>query len=56
LETIRENVKIFAKGNIGYYELKKHMPWLDEGSPELLDQRKLSQIAVVTGSKRNKWG
>jgi hypothetical protein len=31
LETIRESVKISAKASLGYYELKKHKPWFDEG-------------------------
>jgi hypothetical protein len=39
-ETIRENIKISAKESLGYYELKKHKPWLDEGCSELLDQMK----------------
>jgi hypothetical protein len=39
-ETIRENIKISAKEGLGYYELKKHKPWLDEGCSKLLDQRK----------------
>jgi hypothetical protein len=30
-ETIRENIKISAKESLGYYELKKHKPWFDEG-------------------------
>jgi hypothetical protein len=30
-ETIRENIKISAKESVGYYELKKHKPWFDEG-------------------------
>jgi hypothetical protein len=30
-ETIRENIKIPAKESLGYYELKKHKPWFDEG-------------------------
>jgi hypothetical protein len=30
-ETIRENIKIFAKESIGYYELKKNKSWFDEG-------------------------
>jgi hypothetical protein len=29
-ETIRENLKISAKENLGYYELKQHKPWLDQ--------------------------
>jgi hypothetical protein len=30
-ETIRENIKISAKENLGYYQLKKRKPWFDEG-------------------------
>jgi hypothetical protein len=30
-ETIRENTNISAKESPGYYELKKHKPWFDEG-------------------------
>jgi lipoate-protein ligase A len=39
-ETIRENIKISEKESLGYYELKQHKPWLDEGCSELLYQRK----------------
>jgi hypothetical protein len=39
----RENIKISANGNLGYYELKKHNLWFDEGCSELLDQRKQSK-------------
>jgi hypothetical protein len=39
-ETIRENIKISANENLGYYELKKHKPWFGEGYSKLLDQRK----------------
>jgi hypothetical protein len=28
-----------AKDNLGYFELKKHMPWFDEGRSKLLDQK-----------------
>jgi hypothetical protein len=28
---IRKNVKISAKESLGYYELKKHKSWFDEG-------------------------
>jgi hypothetical protein len=38
-ETIRENIRISAKEILGYYELKKHKPWFNEGSSKLLDQR-----------------
>jgi hypothetical protein len=30
-ESIGENIKISAKESLGYYELKKHKPWLDRG-------------------------
>jgi hypothetical protein len=39
-ETNRENIKIPVKESLGYYELKKHKPWFDEGCSKLLDQRK----------------
>jgi hypothetical protein len=29
-KTVRDNIKISAKGSLGYYELKKHRPWFDE--------------------------
>jgi hypothetical protein len=37
-ETIRENIKISAKENLGYFELKKQKPWFDERCSKLLDQ------------------
>jgi hypothetical protein len=36
-ETIRENITILAKESLGYYGLKKHKPWFDEGCSKLLD-------------------
>jgi hypothetical protein len=30
-ETVRENIETKAEKGLGYYELKKHKPWLDEG-------------------------
>jgi hypothetical protein len=30
-ETVRENIKNSAKESLGYYELKKHKLWFDEG-------------------------
>jgi hypothetical protein len=50
-ETIRENIKISVKASLGYYELKKHTPWFDEECSKLLDKKKTSQIALVTGSE-----
>jgi hypothetical protein len=43
-ETIRENIKTSAKESLGYFELKKHKPWFDEGSSKLLDQRKEAKL------------
>jgi hypothetical protein len=43
-ETIRENIKISAKVSLGYYELKKHKPWFDEGCSKLLDQRNHAKL------------
>jgi hypothetical protein len=43
-ETIGENIKISAKENMGYFELKKHKPWFDEGCSKLLDQRKEAKL------------
>jgi hypothetical protein len=43
-ETIRENIKISSKESLGYFELKKHKPWLDEGCSKLLDQRKEAKL------------
>jgi hypothetical protein len=43
-EMIRENVKISAKESLGYYELRKHKPWFDEGCTKLLDQRKQDKL------------
>jgi hypothetical protein len=34
-ETIRENIKISVKKSLGYYEMKQHKPWFDEGCSEL---------------------
>jgi hypothetical protein len=37
LETITENINFSAKESLGYYELRKHKPWFDEGCSKLLD-------------------
>jgi hypothetical protein len=43
-ETMRENIRISAKESLGYYELKKHKPWFNEGCLKLLDQRKQAKL------------
>jgi hypothetical protein len=53
-ETIRQNIKICAKQSLGYYELKKHKPWFDEGCSKLLDQRKQARLQWLQDpSERN---
>lgn len=43
-DTVRENIKISAVQRPGYYELKKHKPWFDEGGSELLDGKKQAKL------------
>jgi hypothetical protein len=38
-ENIRENIKTSAKQRLGYYDLRKHIPWFDEGCSKLLDHK-----------------
>jgi hypothetical protein len=58
-EAIRENIKISPKQSLGYYELKKHKPWFDEGCSKLLEQRKQAKLQwlqdprEVSGDKLN---
>jgi hypothetical protein len=51
-ETIRENITISAKESLGYYEVKKHKPWVDEGCSKLLDQRKQAKLRWLQVSWR----
>jgi hypothetical protein len=39
-----ENIKISAKEGLGYFELKGHEPWFEEGCSKLLDQRKQAKL------------
>jgi flagellar biosynthesis/type III secretory pathway chaperone len=55
-ETIRENIKISAKESLGYYELKKHKPWIDERCSELLDQRKQAKLQWLRDPNKIKGG
>jgi hypothetical protein len=43
-ETLRENINISAKERLDYFELKKHMPWFDEGCLKVLDHRKQAKL------------
>jgi hypothetical protein len=51
-ETIRENIKFSAKDIQGYYELKKHKPWFDEGCSKFLDQRKQAKLQWLQDPSR----
>jgi hypothetical protein len=42
--TITDSTKISAKESLGYFELKKHKPWFDEGCPKLLNQKKQANL------------
>jgi hypothetical protein len=39
-----QNIKISAKENEGYYELKKHKLWFDKACSESLNQRKQAKL------------
>jgi hypothetical protein len=58
-EMIRENIKISDKKSLGYYELKEHKPWFDEGCLKLLNQRKqtkfryLQDLSEINGDNMN---
>jgi hypothetical protein len=54
-EIIREDIKISAKESLGYYELKKHKPWFDEGCSELLDQRKQAKLQWLQDPSEINW-
>jgi hypothetical protein len=43
-EIIRRKVKLSAKESLGYFELRKHKPWFDEGCSKLLGQRKQAKL------------
>jgi hypothetical protein len=58
-ETIRQNIKISAKESLGYFELKKHKPWFNEGCSKLLYQSKEAELqrlqdpCKITGDNPN---
>jgi hypothetical protein len=51
-ESMRENINISNKGSLGYYELKKHKPWLEERGSELLYQRKQAKLYWIKGQSK----
>jgi hypothetical protein len=44
LESIRENIKTSAKGDLGYHRLKHDKPWFDGECSKLIDQRKQAKL------------
>jgi hypothetical protein len=55
-KTIRENISISTKESVGYYELKKHKAMVRQRMLRIIGIKQTSQISVVIGPKRNKWG
>jgi hypothetical protein len=43
-ESIRENIKISAKENLGYQKLKHNKPWFDNECSKLIDQQKQAKL------------
>jgi hypothetical protein len=39
-----ERISKFQPKRVGYYELKKHKPWFDEGCSKLLEQKKKAEM------------
>jgi hypothetical protein len=55
-ETKRENIKISAKESLGYFGLKKHKPWFDEGCSKLQKEAKLECLqdpSEINGDNMN---
>jgi hypothetical protein len=52
-ETIRDKIKISAKETLGYYELKKHKSWFDEGCSKLLDKGNKQDSSEINGDNLN---
>jgi hypothetical protein len=56
LRKILERIsKYLHKESLGYYELKKHTPWFDEGCSELLGQKKKPNCSGYR-MQAKKWG
>jgi hypothetical protein len=52
-EPIRENIKISAKGSLGYYELKKNKPWFDENQRKQAKLQWLQDPSEINGDNLN---
>jgi hypothetical protein len=42
--TVKREYQNFSQRGLGYYELKMHNPWFNEGCSILLDQRKQAKL------------
>jgi hypothetical protein len=51
INTVRET--IVSKDSLGYYELKQHKPWLDEGWSKLLYRRKQAKLHWLRDNLNN---
>jgi hypothetical protein len=51
-ETFTVNIN-FQPKSLGYYELRKHMSWFDEGYSELLDQWKQAKLQWLQDNLNN---
>jgi uncharacterized protein YaaR (DUF327 family) len=47
-----ENINISEKESLGYFELKKHKPWFEEGCAKLLDQRTEAKLQWLQDSSK----
>jgi hypothetical protein len=53
-EMITDRITISYKEILGYFELKKHKAWFDEGCSKLVDQKKQAKLQCLQDpSERN---
>jgi hypothetical protein len=51
-ESIRENIKISAKDNLGYQKLKRNKPWFDDECSKLIGQWKQAKLQWLQNSSQ----
>jgi hypothetical protein len=52
LENIRENIKIFAKENLGYHKLKHNKPWFVSECSKLIDRKQQAKLHWLQDSSQ----
>jgi len=52
-ENVNENIITSAKESLGLYELKQHIPWVDEGCLRLSDERKETKMQWLHHSNQS---